>query len=127
MQNLSQVVVDGLYYKPSSSNFKTVDAVVKRSTDTWDFFQMTVGKSKELDASNLSDMLTNMNLPNSVTPRLHFVVSEDKYSAFKLTKKNWPPKQSQAASRLQLYIVKGVYNFDPVAGVGRKRRRTTSS
>lgn len=125
MQDLSQVVTNKIYYKPSSPTFLTVDAIVKRSTDTWDFFQMSVGGIKELDASKLSKMLTKMDLPNSVTPRLYFVVPEDKYETFKLdSKKNWPPTQSQAASRLQLYIVEGVYNS--VAGIGRKRQRTMS-
>ncbi len=84
----------------------------KRGKETCDIFQVAVGDSEELDAGKLSSMVTTgLQLPAGVTPRLHFVVPKDTYhDYFKLTAgKNWPPAPSQAASRMKLYITRGVH------------------
>ncbi|PNH12505.1 hypothetical protein TSOC_000560, partial [Tetrabaena socialis] len=99
-----------VYYRPSSATLPTVDAF-ERGKDTYDFFQMTVGSSKEVDFVKLNSVLSQVQLPEGVTPRLHFVVPEDRYESFKLTAgDNWPPTSRQAASRMKLYIMKGVYS-----------------
>ncbi|KXZ49595.1 hypothetical protein GPECTOR_20g451 [Gonium pectorale] len=108
-QDLPDTTTVQTYYRPSSATFPTVDAF-KRSNDTCDFFQMTVANSKTPDAKKLSKLVTKLKLPQGVTPRLLFVVHEDSYPTFKLAAgKNWPPKSKQAASRVKLYVVKGVY------------------
>lgn len=109
-QELGQVATEQVYYTPSSSNFNTVDAIVKRGKDTCDFFQVTVGDIKELDAGDLGSMLNKMRLPAGLTPRLHFVVPEEKYPSFRLkgVPGKWPPTKRQRAARVKLYIMKGV-------------------
>ncbi|KXZ41316.1 hypothetical protein GPECTOR_559g579 [Gonium pectorale] len=108
-QDLPDTTTVQTYYRPSSATFPTVDAF-KCSEDTCDFFQMTVADSKKLDANKLSNLVTKLKLPQDVTPRLLFVVHEDSYPTFKLAPgKEWPRKSKQAASRVKLYVVKGVY------------------
>ncbi|KAG2428108.1 hypothetical protein HYH02_014455 [Chlamydomonas schloesseri] len=131
---LSDTATVETYYRPSSATFPTVDAF-KRSQDTCDLFQMTVASSKTLDAKTLSNLVDELKLRQGVTPRLLFVVHEDSYPTFKLAAgKNWPPKPKQAASRVKLYVVKGVYDQPQtgtkrgakthLAGVALKRART---
>ncbi|KAG2446948.1 hypothetical protein HYH02_008102 [Chlamydomonas schloesseri] len=106
------------YYRPSSVTFPTGDAF-KRSEDTCDLFQMTVANSKTLDAKTLSNLVNELKLQQGVTPRLLLVVHEDSYPTFKLAAgKDWPPKPKQAASRVKLYVVKGVYD-QPQTGTKR--------
>ncbi|KXZ50580.1 hypothetical protein GPECTOR_16g755 [Gonium pectorale] len=108
-QVLPKIAKPQVYYRPSSPIFPTMDAFMC-GTNTCDIFQMTVQDSKELDASKLNSLLHGLQLPAKVTPRLHFVVPEDRYSDFKLKAGEiWPPKRRQAALRMKLYIVKGVY------------------
>ncbi|KAG2424297.1 hypothetical protein HXX76_014675 [Chlamydomonas incerta] len=110
-KDLQTAATEHVYYRPLSPTFETVDAF-ERGEKTCDFFQMTVGSSKELDPRKLDSLLNDVQLPVGVTPRLHFVVPEDSYPNFKLKaggKKNWPPKLQSPAFRMKLHIMKGVY------------------
>ncbi|KAG2423953.1 hypothetical protein HXX76_014894 [Chlamydomonas incerta] len=111
-KDLQKAAAEHVYYSRPliSPTFKTVDAL-ERGEKTCDFFQMTVGSSKELDSRKLDSLLNDVQLPVGVTPHLHFVVPEDSYPNFKLKagKKNWPPKPQSPAFRMKLYIMKGVY------------------
>ncbi len=84
VQELDEVTKKDIYYKPSRINFETVDSVACGSR-TVDFFQMTVGPSKVLDANALDSVLTQVKLPEDMPRRLHFVVHEDVYDTFTLT------------------------------------------
>lgn len=82
----------------------------KRGKHTCDIFHVAVGDSEQLDAGALTHMLTELQLPVGVTPRLHFVAPKDTYHDFKVTAgKNWPQEPSQGASRVEVYVTKGVH------------------
>ena len=110
LQDLQKAATEHVYNRPLSPTFTTVDAF-ERGEKTCDFFQVTVGSSKELESLELDSLLNDVQLPEGVTPRLHFVVPKDRYANFKLKagKKNWPPKPQSPAFRMKLYIMKGVY------------------
>eukprot|EP00198_Chlamydomonas_reinhardtii_P003460 XP_001692796.1 predicted protein [Chlamydomonas reinhardtii] len=109
-KDLQKAATEHVYNRPLSPTFTTVDAF-ERGEKTCDFFQVTVGSSKELESLELDSLLNDVQLPEGVTPRLHFVVPKDRYANFKLKagKKNWPPKPQSPAFRMKLYIMKGVY------------------
>ncbi|EFJ45432.1 hypothetical protein VOLCADRAFT_94291 [Volvox carteri f. nagariensis] len=97
-----------IYYRPSSARFPTVDAL-RRGNGTCDFFQMTVQNSKRLDTDTLGRAIDQVKLKAEEVPRLHFVVPAERYAKFKLTGgRTWVPS-SQTASRVKLYIMKGVH------------------